>query len=278
MAATLLCCVLDIKTNEMSQQNQCPEFPHFGARYPDARCIDGFLWDLDSCDEIDGQTCFTHGGDDPCPFCNTEKYLEFMGAGEEEGPTKEQVLQQIEFLRKRYGNESADHTIGMDKNEIPILDADAEDFKEQLAFSLWSTQSNSDYSNDRDRPYNGQSWTYDGDRGKHQVSGLTMRDIKDCLIKAMLLASASDKYLQADTFIKCWDYSTEPAKPTQFLLDRQNEPDFVHTKVELGTWRPQDVYNIDWSKIDPIAICQNLTVEIEKMMGIFPNIFKEPTQ
>ena len=36
----------------MSKQNkQCPEFPFFGASYPDARCIDGYLFDLDKCDE-----------------------------------------------------------------------------------------------------------------------------------------------------------------------------------------------------------------------------------
>lgn len=37
----------------MSEQNkQCPEFPFFGASYPDARCINGYLWDLDKCDEL----------------------------------------------------------------------------------------------------------------------------------------------------------------------------------------------------------------------------------
>jgi len=44
----------------------CPEFSHFGARYPDARCIDGYLWDLDS---ADGEY-LTSGGNDPCPYCN----------------------------------------------------------------------------------------------------------------------------------------------------------------------------------------------------------------
>ena len=34
---------------------QCPEFPFFGALYPDARCCDGYLWDLDSYDsEVGG--------------------------------------------------------------------------------------------------------------------------------------------------------------------------------------------------------------------------------
>ena len=155
--------------------------------------------------------------------------------------------------------------------EIEMLDASSEDFKEQLEFAIWSTGGSSDYRNDRERPYNGQNWTDEGERGKTEVKGLTMRDIRDCLIKAMLVSSPSNKYLNED-FSKCWDYSQEPPKPTQYLLDHQNETDFISTKVELGTWRPQDVYKINWGDIDPLVIAQNLTCEIEKMMGIFPNV------
>jgi len=50
------------------------EGSHFGARYPDATCIDGYLWDLDSCDEPGGQ--LFSGGDVPCPCCNTREYIE----------------------------------------------------------------------------------------------------------------------------------------------------------------------------------------------------------
>ena len=51
----------------------CPEFSHFGARYPDARCIDGYLWDMDS----DENGYLTSGGDDPCPYCNPNEYMEY---------------------------------------------------------------------------------------------------------------------------------------------------------------------------------------------------------
>lgn len=44
----------------------------FGASYPDSVCIDGYLWDADSCDD-DG---FTHGGEWACPRCNTRRMLE----------------------------------------------------------------------------------------------------------------------------------------------------------------------------------------------------------
>ena len=37
---------------------------------------------------------------------------------------------------------------------------------------------------DPNRPYNGQRWTDDGKRGQTLVQGLTIRDIRDCLILA----------------------------------------------------------------------------------------------
>ena len=51
------------------------EAPTFGAHYPDGTCIDGYMWDLDSCDEPGGG--LFHGGDMPCPWCNTVEFLEY---------------------------------------------------------------------------------------------------------------------------------------------------------------------------------------------------------
>ena len=48
--------------------------PYFGASYPDACCIDGFLWDLDSCEEPGG--ALSSGGDVPCPQCAHADWLE----------------------------------------------------------------------------------------------------------------------------------------------------------------------------------------------------------
>jgi len=87
---------------EETKKNPCPEFPHFGAHYPDACCIDGFLWDLDSCDSSNdnGTVVLTYGGEDPCPFCNTEAYLEWVV---DEENSREDVLKYIEQLKERYG-------------------------------------------------------------------------------------------------------------------------------------------------------------------------------
>lgn len=75
-------------------KQQCPEFPHFGANYPDARCIDGYLWDLDSFE--DGG--LTSGGDDPCPFCNPE----FKQDKLDDGLSIEEINAYIENLKNRY--------------------------------------------------------------------------------------------------------------------------------------------------------------------------------
>ena len=76
-------------------KNQCPEFPHFGANYPDAACVDGYLWDMDSIDN----GCYTAGGDDPCPFCNKEEYIEWIC---DEDFTKEDAEKHIEYLKNKY--------------------------------------------------------------------------------------------------------------------------------------------------------------------------------
>lgn len=73
------------------------EFPHFGANYPDARCINGYLWDMDSYD--DGY--FTIGGDDPCPFCNTEEWLKDV-LDSEIFSTREDALKWVEEMKKKY--------------------------------------------------------------------------------------------------------------------------------------------------------------------------------
>lgn len=83
----------------MKNKQQCPEFPHFGARYPDARCIDGFLWDLDWCDEKGN---LTKGGEDPCPFCNSEILIEQLLEDEEFKNKEEAIVERNKFWIK-YG-------------------------------------------------------------------------------------------------------------------------------------------------------------------------------
>lgn len=92
----------------------------------------------------------------------------------------------------------------------------------------------------RDRPYDGQSHTDAGLRGQTFVQGLTMRDVADCYKRAVAL-SAGGHNIEA------------------YKIADEGGLDF-------------DIYAIDLSDVDPIAISQNLTCEIERMMGIFPNV------
>ena len=57
--------------------NSCPEFPFFGATYPDARCIDGNLYDLDDCDYVGN--LYDYGDYNPCPFCRKNEFIELHG-------------------------------------------------------------------------------------------------------------------------------------------------------------------------------------------------------
>lgn len=94
---------------------------------------------------------------------------------------------------------------------------------------------------DRTRPYEGQPHTDEGERGKQEISGITMRDLSDCFIRA------------------CYDASG----------------------LEVKDW-PGTVYDLPWPEMDIIAVMQNLTCNVEKYMGIYPNVPrlfpKDPTQ
>lgn len=159
-------------------------------------------------------------------------------------------------------------------NNIPMINGSGESFNEdpeaflEAAFKM--TQGSSAYRNDRKRPYDGQPWTDNGIRGQQLVTGLTMRDIRDCLIKAMLLSAPYPE----EYFTNWSEYHNSPDEntciPSQKLIDEQDK--FPQVKVELGTWTIDDVYKLDFNNIDPIAVTQNLSCEIEKMMGIYPNI------
>ena len=138
---------------------------------------------------------------------------------------------------------------------IEKIDQNDKDFKSKLDFALNTDGSSSDYRNDKDRPYNGQPWTEGGIRGKQEVKGITMRDIHDCLIQAMLVSS-SDSELNDKVFEISND--KDIGKGTKYAAK--------------GTWRKQDVYKIDFDKVSPIAIVQNLICFIEHYMGIFPNV------
>lgn len=96
----------------------------------------------------------------------------------------------------------------------------------------------------RERPYNGEAHTDYGKRGKTLVEGLTMRDICDCYVRGLLLASS---HLVPELY-------AEACKGEDAKLDRNN------------------IYGFNLDEVDPGAVQQNMMCEIERMMGIFPNI------
>jgi hypothetical protein len=77
----------------------CPEFQFFGAWYPDARCIDGNLYDLDKCD--DAGNLYVTDEYSPCPFCRQDDFLE-QHVDELNGVTKGDVLAWLEKMHQKY--------------------------------------------------------------------------------------------------------------------------------------------------------------------------------
>lgn len=99
----------------------------------------------------------------------------------------------------------------------------------------------------RTRPYNGQPWTTHGVRGKTVVSGLTMRDILDCYIRGYCLSVGGGDV------------------PSDDRLCREAD------RGEAANLNANDLYTIT-AAVDPMAVYQNMMGEIERLMGIFPNI------
>ncbi len=73
----------------------CPTFSYFGAKYPDATCIDGQLYDLDKCD--DEGNLYELDEYHPCPFCNREAFIEKQIENEYD---RDKVLKYLENLDK----------------------------------------------------------------------------------------------------------------------------------------------------------------------------------
>ena len=107
-----------------------------------------------------------------------------------------------------------------------------------------------DHSMRRDRPYGGQPHTNTGNRGATEVRGVTFRDLRDCYIRAVLLSTGS------------MDIDGVNMRP---LYEEA-------CKGENATLCENDLYGFNMDKLDPMAIAQNLCVEVEKLMGIYPNV------
>jgi hypothetical protein len=123
-------------------------------------------------------------------------------------------------------------------DDTPI---NSEHFIQDLQYAFKQIQGSSAWSMDRNRPYDGQPHTDCGVRGKTLVAGLTMRDIADCIVRGF------------------WNASSD-----QRPLDEPERENLIH----------DDIYQIDLSKIDPGAVIQCTLCEVEKMMGIYPNVPK----
>jgi hypothetical protein len=107
-----------------------------------------------------------------------------------------------------------------------------------------------DHNMRRDRPYNGQPHTNTGIRGSTEIKGITSRDLRDCYIRAILLSTGAQKIGDKDM------------RPLYEEADKGENAALCET----------DLYGFDFDKLDPMAICQNLCCEVERVMGIFPNL------
>lgn len=102
---------------------------------------------------------------------------------------------------------------------------------------------------DPKRPFTGQPHTDAGERGKTEVKGIRFRDLADCVVKALVDAASGD-------------------------LEDEAQADELRRRADDGTLNYNDVYLLDLSQMDPLALMQNICCRVEKVMGIYPNVPK----
>lgn len=112
-----------------------------------------------------------------------------------------------------------------------------------------------DHNMRRDRPYTGQPHTDTGIRGMTEIKGITFRDLRDCFVRALILSTGGENFT-----------SEEPLRSRMAAL--YNEAN----KGEHAVLCENDLFGWDLDKLDPIAVAQNLCCEVERIMGIFPNV------
>lgn len=109
-----------------------------------------------------------------------------------------------------------------------------------------------DHNMERGRPYNGQPQTSTGARGATEIKGVTFRDLRDCFVRAVLLSTGGMVIDGVD------------------LGPRYAEA----LKGERAALCENDLYGFNLDQLDPMAICQNLACEVERVIGIYPNVPK----
>lgn len=90
----------------------------------------------------------------------------------------------------------------------------------------------------RDRPYDGQPQTDQGERGRQEVYGVTMRDVRDSFVIGAFEAAG-------------------------FHFEHTDD----YTPIYTGT-----IYDLPWQEMDPGAAMSNAMCELERRMGIYPNV------
>ncbi len=101
-----------------------------------------------------------------------------------------------------------------------------------------------DHNMERIRPYTGQFHTHTGERGRAEVKGVTFRDLRDCMVRAFFLSAGHVDHARYEEALK----------------------------GERAALCDNDLYTLDLNKLDPCAVIQNFGCEVERIMGIFPNV------
>lgn len=85
----------------------CDKQFYYGTdQYPDCRCIDGYLWDDDDCDEQGN--LYRPDESIPCPFCHPEEY---------ETVEQRELVASMEYTRRASAEQGAEENVSQQLQE-----------------------------------------------------------------------------------------------------------------------------------------------------------------
>ncbi len=105
----------------------------------------------------------------------------------------------------------------------------------------------SNHQTDPGRPFTGQPHTDNGERGKTELNGIRFRDLADCVVKAWIDSAVH-------------------------TIEDESLRDELRRRADDGTLNYNDIFLLECGDVDPLALVQNVSIRVEKAMGIYPNV------
>lgn len=122
---------------------------------------------------------------------------------------------------------------------------------------------------DPNRPYIEQQ----PKRSAMQITGLTRRDIQDCMVLGILDCKDEEKLEEEEKLPRIY-LSEQGNLYNDFHSLCESKDDYCDSYLDCSRVKYNDLYNMNMEDIDPVAAVQNMACHLERRLGIYPALQK----